>query len=110
MCAINMIRQVILRSLDLSQDRQCILDSLPIPVVLFHLVPSSTNDWKAYAATYGKAVTKKQTFFGYRLHLLITMSGLILDFELSPANCSDLEVGFELLDEHTQIDQHLLTA
>jgi hypothetical protein len=104
MCAINMIRQVILRSLDLSQDRQCILDSLPIPVVLFHLVPSSTNDWKAYAATYGKAVTKKQTFFGYRLHLLITMSGLILDFELSPANCSDLEVGFELLDEHTDLE------
>jgi hypothetical protein len=104
MCAINMIRQVILRSLDLSQDRQCILDSLPIPVVLFHLVPGSTSDWKAYAATYGKAVTKKQTFFGYRLHLLITMSGLILDFELSPANCSDLEVGFELLDEHTDLE------
>jgi len=33
MRAINLIRQVILRSLDLSQDRQRILDSLPVPVV-----------------------------------------------------------------------------
>jgi len=104
MGALNLIRQVILRSLDLSQDRQCILDSLPIPVVLFHLVPGSTGDWKAYEATYGKAVTKKQTIFGYRLHLLITMSGLILDFELTSANCTDLVAGFELLSEHTDLE------
>jgi hypothetical protein len=71
MRGINLIRQFNLRSLDLSQDWQCILDSLPIPVVLFHLVPGSTGDWKADDATYGTAVTKKQTFFGYRLHLLI---------------------------------------
>jgi hypothetical protein len=104
MHAINLIRQVVLRILDLSQDRQCILDSLPIPVVQFHLVRGLTGDWEAYAATYGKAVTKKQTFFGYRLHLLITMSGLILDFELSSANCTDLEVGFELLGEHRDLE------
>ncbi|HEX7976893.1 MAG TPA: transposase, partial [Anaerolineales bacterium] len=97
MQAINLIRQVILRSLDLSQDGQCIIDSLPIPVVQFHLVPSSTGDWKAYGAAFGKVTTKKQTIFGYRLHLLISLSGLILDFELTPANCTDLEAGFEML-------------
>lgn len=104
MWAINLIRQVILKSLDLSQDDQCIIDSLPIPVVQFHLVPGSTGDWKAFGATFGKAVTKKQTFFGYRLHLLITLSGLILDFELTPANSTDLEAGFELLVEHNSLD------
>lgn len=104
MGAINLIRQIILKSLDLSRDRQCIIDSLPIPVVQFHLVPGSTGDWKAYEATFGKAVTKKQTFFGYRLHLLITLSGLILDFVLTPANCTDLEAGFEMLGEHTDLE------
>jgi len=104
MQAINMLRKVILRSLDLSQDRQCLIDSLPIPVVQFHLVPSSRGDWKAYQAAFGKAITKKQTIFGYRLHLLITMSGLILDFELSAANATDLEVGVELLEEHTDLE------
>jgi hypothetical protein len=104
MQAINLIRLVILRSLDLSQDRQCLIDSLPIPAMQFHLVPSSTGDWKAYQATFGKAITKKQTFFGYRLHLLITLSGLILNFELTPANCTDLEAGFELLSEHADLE------
>lgn len=102
--AINLIRQVLLRSMDLSWDSQCIIDSLPIPVVQFHLVPGSTGDWRAYGAAYGKVPTKKQTIFGYRLHLLISLSGLILDFELTPANCSDLTAGFELLYEHTDLE------
>jgi hypothetical protein len=104
MQAFTLIRQVILRSLDLSLDRQCIIDSLPTPVVQFHLVPGSTGDWRAFGATYGKVSTKKQTIFGYRLHLLITMGGLILDFELTPANTTDLEAGFELLSQHTDLE------
>ncbi len=36
MQAINLIRLVLLRSLDLRQDKQCLIDSLPIPVVQFH--------------------------------------------------------------------------
>jgi len=101
---INLIRQVILRSLDLSCDRQCIIDSLPIPVVQFHLVPGSTGDWKAHEAAFGKVITKKQTIFGYKIHMLIAMNGLILDFELAPANCTDLEVGFELLCDHVDLE------
>lgn len=104
MAGVNLIRQVILRGLDLSLDGQCIIDSLPIPVVQFHLVPGSTGDWKAFGATFGKVPTKKQTIFGYRLHLLISLNGLILDFELTPANCSDLEAGFEMLGEHTDLE------
>jgi hypothetical protein len=104
MHAVNFIRQSILRSMDLSQDRQCIIDSLPIPAVQFHLVPGSTGDWKAHKATFGKVTTKKQTIFGYRLHLLIAMNGLILDFELTQANCTDLEAGFELMSEHTDLE------
>lgn len=85
MGAIYLTRQVILRSLELSFDRHCILDSLPFPAIQFHFMPSSTGDWEAYDTTFGKAVTKNQTFFGYRLHLLISMSDLIQNFELSSA-------------------------
>jgi hypothetical protein len=103
MHAFNLIRKVILKSLDLAQDRQCVIDSLPLPVVQFYLVPGSTGDWRAYEATYGKVSSKKQTIFGFKLHLLITLSGLILDFELAPANVTDLEVGFEMLCEHSDL-------
>lgn len=104
MFAVNLIRLTLLRWLDLAQDRHCLIDSLPIPVVQFHLVPTSTGDWKAYAARFGKVPSKKQTIFGYKLHLLITLGGVILDFDLAPANATDLEVGFELLSEHTDLD------
>jgi len=104
MQAFNLVRQVILSSFELSQDKQCIIDSLPLPVVQFHLVPGSTGDWRAFGATFGKVPTKKQTIFGYRLHLLISLGGLILDFELTPANTGDLEAGFELLSQHTDLD------
>jgi len=103
MYAFNLIRKVILKNLDLAQDRQCVIDSLPLPVVQFYLVPSSTGDWRAYQATYGKVPSKKQTIFGFKLHVLITLGGLILDFELAPANVTDLEVGFEMLWEHSDL-------
>jgi hypothetical protein len=40
----------------------------------------------------------------YRLHLLVSLNGLILDFELTTVNCSDLEAGLELLSEHTDLE------
>lgn len=105
MQAFNLIRRVVLQCLDVAQDRQCVIDSLPLPVVQFHLVPSSSSsgDWKASGSTFGKVPSKKQTIFGYKLHLLIAMNGVILDFELAPANEFDLAVGFELLSEHTDL-------
>lgn len=63
-------------------------------------MPNSTADWKAYGSTFGKVPSRHQTIFGYKLHLLIALNGTILDFILAPANQFDLEVGFELLSEH----------
>jgi len=104
MFAINLIRKMVLQMMELTQDDQCVIDSLPVPVVEFYLVPSSTGDWKAHGARFGKVSSKKETIFGYKLHLLITLNGLILDFELAPANASDLKVGEELLANHANLD------
>jgi len=103
--ACNLVRRAILGLLDVARDRQCAIDSLPVPVMAFHLVPGSaaTGAWKAAGAAFGKVTTKKQTIFGYKLHLLVTLGGVILDFELAPANCSDLAAGQELLAEHADL-------
>ncbi len=103
MLGINLLRQTVLRVLDVAQDRQCVIDSLPVPVVQFHLVPTASREWAAHEATFGKVSTKKITIYGYKLHLLITLRGVILDFVLAPANAHDGVVGFELLDEHTDL-------
>lgn len=99
--ALNLIRCAVLKVLDVAQDYHCTIDSLPIEVVQFHLVPGSTGDWAAHGATFGKVPSKKRTLFGYKLHLLVTLSGVILDFELAPAHATDLSVGEELLEGHT---------
>jgi hypothetical protein len=105
MHAVNELRRALLPALDLAQDRQAVIDSLPVPVLRFHLVPSSPNTatWKAAGAAFGKVSSKKQTIFGYKLHLLVTLGGVILDFELAPANVHDLTVGAELLAEHRDL-------
>lgn len=105
--ALNDVRRLILRLLDLAHDRQCVIDSLPVPVIQFHLVPSSPTSaatWKAYGATYGYVPTKKQRIFGYKLTLLIALNGVILDFELASADAPDLAVGAELLAQHQLLD------
>jgi hypothetical protein len=103
MFSINCIRRILLSWMDVAQDKQCVIDSLPIPVVNFHLVPSSTGDWQAYGARFGKVSSKKATIFGYKLHLLVTMGGVIVDFVLAPANVTDLEAGLDMLFEHMDL-------
>ena len=72
---------------------------LPIEVVQFHLVPASSNDWDAHGATFGQCATKKQTMYGYRLHLLITVGGVIVDFVLTSANADERDAARDLLDD-----------
>ena len=103
--AINDLRRLALSALEVAQDRQAVIDSLPVPVMHFHLVPSSpnTSTWRAAGASFGKVSSKKQTIFGYKLHLLVTLGGVILDFALAPANEHDLTVGAELLAEQRDL-------
>ena len=101
--AMNLIRQGVLGLLDLAQEGQCLLDSLPVPVVGFHLAPQAGSGWKEHGATFGKVSSKKLTIFGYKLHLLLAVNGTILDFELAPANETDLSVGQEILSAHANL-------
>lgn len=103
--AINELRRLVLGVLDLAADRQCVIDSLPVPVIAFHLVPGANRaDWQAYEARFGKVPSKKATIFGYKLYLLVALNGVILDFVLAPANVAELQAGAELLEEHADLD------
>jgi hypothetical protein len=101
MGGINQIRPVVLTMLDVAQDAHGAIDSLPIPVVQFHLAPQRSRDWDAAGATFGHCASKQQTFFGYRLHLVVTLGGVILDFELTAANADERDVAADLLPDQT---------
>jgi Transposase DDE domain len=98
---LNQLRRLVLQALDLAADGQCVLDSVPVPVIGFHLVPDNARGyWQAHEARFGDVASKKQWVFGYKLYLLVTLSGVVLDFVLAPANVVEVQAGTELLEEH----------
>ena len=105
--ATNRIRgalmQLVLGRLAPEECDLCVIDSLPVPVVGFHQA-RGRHRWYG-EASYGYVASKKLTIFGYKLHLLITHSGLILDFVLAPAHHAD-----GALTEQLLIDKRWLTV
>ena len=103
--ALNAIRQAVLAVLDVARDRQCAIDSLPVPVLAFPLVPgvAGAGGGRTAGADFGKVPTKKQTIFGDTLHLLVTLGGVIRDCAFTPASASDVAVGAGLLREQADL-------
>jgi hypothetical protein len=99
--AFNLVREWVLSVFDLAQERYSIIDSLPVAAVAFHHAPRANDDWKIHDASYGKVGAKHLTIYGYKLHLLITLEGVILDALLAPAHERDLVAGEALLRFHT---------
>jgi hypothetical protein len=103
--ATNTLRRQIGRRVwdDLPADERdlCLIDSLPVPVVGFAHA-TGRHRWRGHAA-YGYNATKKQTIYGFKLHLLATHSGLILDFALVPANVADGDLTAQLLAEQANL-------
>jgi IS5 family transposase len=101
--ALNLLRTLVLQVLDVAQERQCALDSLPVPVTRVHLAATASRDWAVHGAAKGAAAAGKQWTYGYKLHLLVTLGGVILDFLLVPANVGEAQAGADLLDSHTAL-------
>ncbi len=93
--------QGLLRRLDATERALCVIDSLPLPVVGFGHARGS-HRWYGEAA-YGHNAAKKQTFYGFKLHLLATQTGVVLDFALVPANRADGDLTLPLLGETAHI-------
>jgi hypothetical protein len=98
--ALALLRRAILTVLDVATDPQCIIDSVPLPVVQFYHAPQASTEWATHGATFGKCASKKQTIFGYKVHLLVTLGGVIRDFAVAPAHAADVTIAAELLDQH----------
>lgn len=71
-----------------------VIDSLPIPVCRR---VRATRCRKVRGRIYcGYCAAKKEKFFGWRLHLICTPSGIPVSFQLVPASCHDLTPVHEL--------------
>jgi hypothetical protein len=66
-----------------------LVDGIPIALCGFSRAPSCRS-FKGVAA-YGYCAAKKQTYYGFHGHLLISATGVITNFNLTPANDSERE-------------------
>lgn len=74
-----------------------LIDSLPVAVVGFHHARGE-HGWKGWA-TYGYNASKKQTIYGFKLHLVTTADGVIVDFALAQAHLTDGSFTEQLLGD-----------
>lgn len=49
------------------------------------------RSFRGHGADYGKCPSKKETYFGYKVHAMITLEGYITTFEITPASTDDRE-------------------
>ena len=94
--AANAIRRTLsARLLEVLGLEYALIDSLPIGVVNF-AHSKQAHRWYGHAE-YGFNASKQETVYGFRLHVLMTQSGLVLDYALLPANVADIHVAPQLL-------------
>lgn len=76
----NRIRRALLQVKELIQQK--LTQSFPI---------SDSRSFRADGANYGKCPFKKETYFGFKVHALITLEGYNTAFEITPASVDDRE-------------------
>ena len=70
--------------------RYFVIDSFPLPVCKFGRA-RYCRSFRENGANYGRCPSKKETYFGFKVHALITLEGYITAFEITPASVDDRE-------------------
>jgi IS5 family transposase len=87
--------------LDFTEDDLRIADSFPLPVCAFGRAKFA-KAFKGENANYGYCASKKETYFGYKVHVLCTANGYITDFLISQASTDDRDAVWELIEGYNR--------
>lgn len=86
----ELLRQKIPCVFQIPDSRYFVADSFPLAVCKFGRA-RYCRSFRGYGADYGKCPSKKETYFGYKVHALITLEGYIAAFEVTAASVDDRE-------------------
>ena len=91
---VQLIRQAL--SGAISPDTIVIMDSFPLPLCQ----PIRNHSAKIFndCADIGYNAAKNLWFYGFKVHMLVTLSGFILNYVVTPASVHDIKVVDELLE------------
>ena len=85
----EVLQQRLAAKLGAFTDTVHLVDGIPIPLCGFRRAPRCRS-FRGEAA-YGYCAAKNQTYYGFHGHLIITATGVITGFSLTPANGSERE-------------------
>ncbi|WP_102401093.1 IS982 family transposase [Haloimpatiens massiliensis] len=97
MKVIESIRNTLTSILGYTEDYFRIIDSMPIYACKFGRAHFHKT-FRCYAS-YGRCASKKETYYGFKLHSLISIDGYITDFTVTSANIDDREGLWELTNK-----------
>ena len=86
----ELIRQKLFSVFSIPCSQYFVVDSFPLAVCKFGRA-RYCQSFRRDGADYGKCPSKKETYFGYKVHALITLEGFITAFEITPASTDDRE-------------------
>lgn len=79
-----------------------VIDSFPLAVCKFGRA-RYCHSFREYGADYGKCPSKKETYFGYKVHALITLEGYITTFEITPVSTDDREGLRDIVEQQAHL-------
>lgn len=95
----ELLRQKLTHSFPIPTSRYFVIDSFPLPVCKFGRA-RYCRPFRVDGANYGKCPSKKETYFGFKVHALITIEGYITAFEITPASVDDREGLRDFAENH----------
>jgi hypothetical protein len=102
--AVRMSLQNVLEALE--QEETAAIDSAPVPCMSYKRSKKASDF--AGSADYGICSSKAMKYFGYKLHSVVSLTGLILGFLLTGASHYDNQPVVELLDSFPHHLKNLL--
>ncbi len=89
------LRQQLAQNLGAVEDSVHLIDGIPIPLCCF----SRARGCKLFLgeSSYGYCAAKKETYYGFHGHLVVSAVGVITGFTLTPANGSEREALWEIV-------------
>jgi hypothetical protein len=102
--AVRMSLQIVLDALQLEETG--VIDSAPVPCVGYKRGKQASDF--ASTASYGVCSSKAMKYFGFKLHTIVSLTGVVMSFLLTPANRYDNQPVVEFLDSFSHHLERLL--
>lgn len=91
------MQQALARELGAFADPVHVIDGFPIPVC--HVARAYFSKLFRGQVAYGYCATKKETYYGFKGHLLVSLPGVITGLTLTPANTDEREALWDVVSE-----------